>query len=146
MTVNRISGTVLLAFAIYMAIETRHLPLGSSSQPGPAYLPLILTLLMAILGVILICLGRSSPNVRSIAWPEGFHAVAIVACCFFATFAIETLGYRITMIVILGFLLGVLERMPIMWVLALTLGFSCGSYWIFNTLLNVMLPRGGLGF
>ena len=146
MTINRISGVALLALALYVAFESRVLPLGNSSQPGPAYLPVLLATLLGILGVILIFQGRSSPAIRSIAWPEGLHAMAIVACCFFATFAIETLGYRITMIIVLGFLFGVLERMPTLWVLVLTLGLSCGSYWVFDTLLKVMLPRGGLGF
>jgi hypothetical protein len=147
MTINRISGTAIILFALYMTFETSHLPLGTTSHPGPAYLPLLLTSLMGIMGVILIFFsGRSSPTVRSIVWPEGIHAMTIVLCCFFATFAIEILGYRITMMIILGFLFGVLERMKVWWVLALTLGFSCGSYWLFNNLLNVMLPRGGLGF
>jgi hypothetical protein len=30
--------------------------------------------------------------------------------------------------------------------LALTLGFSLGTFWLFDSLLRVPLPRGGWGF
>ena len=68
-----------------------------------------------------------------------------MGCCFFATFFIEVLGYRVTMMIVLGFLFGVVERMKIWWALGLTLGLTFGSYWVFNDLLMVILPRGGFG-
>jgi putative tricarboxylic transport membrane protein len=146
MTIDRIGGIALFLLAGYVAFETRVLPLGSHQVPGPGYLPLLLAVVLGVLGLLLIFLKRSAPSFRSLKWPEGLHALVLVACCFFATFAIEVLGYRVTMIIVLGFLFGVLERMKIWWVLGLTLGLSFGSYYIFNNVLMVILPRGGLGF
>jgi tetrahydromethanopterin S-methyltransferase subunit E len=83
---------------------------------------------------------------RSIRWEEARHAAAILACSFLATFGIERLGYRITMILILGFLFGVVERLKLWQVFVLTIGFSLGSFWVFDSLLRVILPRGGFGF
>jgi putative tricarboxylic transport membrane protein len=145
MTIDRVSGFALLLIAIFVAVESRVLPLGTHSRPGPAYLPLVVSLFLAVLAVILLLRGRLSKPMRTVEWTEGRHALAILACCFFATFAIEPLGYRITMILILGFLLAVLERMKIWWALAWTFALSLGSFWVFDTLLKVPLPRGGLG-
>jgi hypothetical protein len=143
---DRISGIVLFMLAIYVVIETRALPFGSNSNPGPGYLPVLLASFMAVLSLILIIRGKLSPPWKSIQWTEKFHAWAIIGCCFFAAFFIEWLGYRITMILVLGFLFGVLEKMKIGWVTALAVALSFGSFWVFDTLLMVPLPRGGLGF
>lgn len=145
MPIDRISGLALLIVAVFVAVETRVLPLGSHSHPGPGYLPLLLSSFLAVLAVILIIRARISALFRSLKWPERYHALAIVGCCFFATFAIEPLGYRVTLIIVLGVLFGLVERMKIWWVVGLTLGLSFGSYWVFNNLLRVILPQGSLG-
>ena len=54
-------------------------------------------------------------------------------------------GELITIALVLGFLFGVLERITIGWTLVLALGLSFGSFWVFDTLLMVPLPVGGLG-
>ncbi len=145
MAIDRISGIALLLLAIFVSVETRVLPLGSHSNPGPGYLPLSLALILAVFSVILIVRGKLSPPWESVHWPEKFHAVAIIGCCFFATFAIERLGYRLTLILVLVFLLGILERMKLRWVLPLAFILSWGSFWVFDTFLKVPLPRGGWG-
>jgi len=146
MTIDRISGGFLFVLALFVAWEDRVLPLGTHRHPGPGYFPLILSAILGILGLLLFLQGRSSPHVRSIRWEEVRHAAAILACSFLATFGIEKLGYRITMILILGFLFGVLERLKLWQVFVLTIGLSLGSFWTFDSLLRVILPRGGLGF
>ena len=106
MTLDRISGIALLLLAVFVAVETRVLPLGSHSNPGPGYLPLFLASFLAVLSVILIVWGKLSTLWKSVEWPEKFHALAIIGCCFFAAFSVEPLGYRVTIILILGFLSG----------------------------------------
>jgi putative tricarboxylic transport membrane protein len=145
MAIDRISGIVLLILAVFVAVETRVLPLGDHSNPGPGYLPLLLASILAVLSVVLIIRTKGSPLWKSVKWDEKFHAGAIIACCFLATFLIEPLGYRITLILILGFLFGVLERMKIWWALILALALSWGTFCVFDRMLMVPLPRGGLG-
>ncbi len=143
---DRISGIGLLIFAIFVVIETRVLPLGTHSNPGPGYLPIILASALAIFAMILIIQGKLSPPWKSIQWPEKVHAWTIIGGCFLVAFLIDPLGYRLTMALFLGFLFGVLEKMKIGWALLLALTLSWGSFWVFDTLLMVPLPRGGLGF
>jgi putative tricarboxylic transport membrane protein len=145
MAIDRISGIALLILAVFVAVETRVLPLGDHSNPGPAYLPLLLASILGVLSVVLIVRTKDSPLWKSIQWQEKFHGLAIVSCCFLATFCVEPLGYRITMILILGFLFGVVERMKIWWALILAFALSWGSFWVFDRMLMVPLPRGGLG-
>lgn len=146
MTTQRISGAFLFLFGLFVAWEGRVLPLGTHGRPGPGYFPLLLSVLLGILGLLLFLRGRSSVRFRSIRWEEAGHAVAILACCFLATFGMERLGYRITMILILGFLFGVVERLKLWQAFALTIGLSLGTFWVFDSLLRVVLPRGGFGF
>jgi hypothetical protein len=146
MTLDRISGAFLFLLGLFVAWEDRVLPLGTHGRPGPGYFPLLLSAILGILGLLLVLQGRSSPHLRSTRWGEARHAAAILACSFLATFGIERLGYRITMILILGFLFGVVERLKFWQVFALTIGLSLGSFWVFDSLLKVILPRGGFGF
>jgi hypothetical protein len=39
-----------------------------------------------------------------------------------------------------------MERLRLWLALALTLGLSLGTFWLFDTLLRVPLPRGAWGF
>ncbi len=146
MTVDRVSGAALFLFALVVAWEDRILPFGTHSVPGPGYLPLLLAAFLAILGILLFVRGRRDIPFRSIPWTEGPKAAAILICCGLSTWAMERLGYRISMAIILAFLFGVMERLKWWQVLSLSLGLSWGSFWVFDTMLKVILPRGYGGF
>lgn len=146
MTVDRISGGFLILLGLFVAWERRVLPLGTHSHPGPGYFPLVLSILLMILGGILVIRGGLAPVFRALKWPEGRHATAILGGCLFATFAMEQMGYRITMIIILGFLFGVMERLKVWQVFGLTIALVLGSFWVFDSFLKVPLPRGSWGF
>jgi putative tricarboxylic transport membrane protein len=146
MALDRLSGTILVLLGLFVVWERRVLPLGTHNQPGPGYFPLLLAILLIIFGGILIARGGLTRAFRSLSWSEAPHAIAILACSVFATLFMERVGYRITMIIILGFLLGAMERIRLWQALTLTLGLALGSFWLFDSLLRVPLPRGGWGF
>ena len=95
---------------------------------------------------LLLLRGGLAPAFRTLKWGEGRHAAAILGCSLFATFAMEIIGYRITMIIILGFLFGGVERLKTWQIFSLTLAMALGSFWVFDTFLKVPLPRGNWGF
>lgn len=146
MTLDRVSGGFLMLLGFFVLWERRVLPLGTHQQPGPGYFPFLLAVLLIVLGGILFLRGGLSKPFRSLKWPEAPHAVAILGCSVFATLFMEWIGYRITMLLILGFLFGIMERIKIWQTLTLTLALSLGTFWIFDSLLRVPLPRGGWGF
>jgi tripartite tricarboxylate transporter TctB family protein len=146
MTTDRASASVLILFALLVIWQSRQLPLGTFRQPGPAYVPLLLASLLLIFAVFLFLTGGRAPSLTSIRWTEWRHASAILAACAFAVFAIERLGFRLTVLLVLGFLVKIVEKRG--WALSLTfaLSFAFGSFFLFYTILRVPLPQGPLGF
>jgi hypothetical protein len=80
-----------------------------------------------------------------VGWAEWRHAAAIFGCCAFAAWGLDRLGYRITMAVVLAMLFRALERLGAVTSLVLTVGMAWGSFYLFDTLLKVPLPRGPFG-
>jgi Tripartite tricarboxylate transporter TctB family len=146
MTTDRVSASALVLFALLVIWETRQLPLGTFRQPGPAFIPILLALLLLSLAVFLLLTGRRAPLLSSISWIEWRHALAIWAASLFSVFAVERLGYRLTVLLVVGFLVKLVERRG--WILSLSfaIALSFGSFFLFYTLLRVPLPQGPLGF
>ncbi len=146
MTTDRLSGSALVIFSLLAIWESRVLPLGTFRQPGPAYIPVLLASLLLIFGVFLTAAGGRAPALSSIFWTEWRHALAIFAACIFATLGVERLGYRLTVVLVLGFLLKVVERRSWGLTAGLAVVLAFGSFYLFATLLRVPLPLGPLGF
>ncbi len=146
MRADQIAGLMISLAGAYAGWETLKLPLGSLDNPGPGYMPLILSVLLFALGLIVASAGGKSQPLADIRWPELRHAFAIFGTCVFAALAIEPLGYRLTVAVMLIFLVGVIEKKPPLAVILVSAGMAIGSYWLFATLLKVPLPPGLLGF
>jgi hypothetical protein len=146
LTSDRLSGSALVLFALLVMWESRVLPLGTLRQPGPAFIPILLALLLLIFGIFVVLTGGRTPLLSSIRWTEWSHAVAILAASVFSVFAIERLGYRLTVLLVLGFLVKIVEKRGWMQSLIFAFSLSFGSFFLFYTILRVPLPEGPLGF
>jgi len=146
MTTDRVSASILALVALFVIWESRHLPLGTFRQPGPAYVPVLLASLLFVFGVLLMLTSSRAPSLASLRWTEWRHALAILAVCVFALLGIERLGYRLTVLFMLSFLVKVVEKRG--WALSLVFASSLafGSYFLFYTTLRVPLPQGPWGF
>jgi len=144
-TIDRVAGGALILLALLTLALSRALPLGTLRTPGPAYMPVLLALLLLLFGVLLVVFGGRSALWSSVRWHEWRHAVAILAACVFAALALERLGYRLTMAAMLAFLLGVVERKSIVVTVVFSLALALATFFLFSTLLRVPLPRGPLG-
>ena len=143
---DRFSGLLLLALALYVGWENRVYPVGSLQDPGPGYLPLLLVIFLGAIGLLIALWGGRSPPLASIRWTETKRAVVILAACGVAIFALERIGYRLTVIALLVFFLGVIERRRPLPVALVSLGFAFASYYVIGDLLRVPLPRSPWGF
>lgn len=143
---DQFSGLMLLALALYVGWENRAYPIGSLAEPGPGYLPLLLVVFLGVVGLLIALWGVKSAPLASMRWPEATRAVMILIACGVATFALERIGYRITVIALLVFFLGVLERRRPLPVALVALGFSFASFYVIGDLLRVPLPRSPWGF
>lgn len=143
---DQLSGLVLLALALYVAWENQEYPVGTLAEPGPGYLPLLLAIFLGGLGLLITLGGFRSAPLASMKWPEAPRAVVILIACWVATLALERIGYRLTVIALLVFLLGVVERKKPLPVALVSIGFALVSYYVVADLLIVPLPRGPWGF
>ena len=143
---DQFSGLMLLALALYVAWANREYPVGSLAEPGPGYLPLALAVFLGATGLLIALWGGGSQLLASIRWPELTRAAVILAACAVAALALERIGYRLTIIALLIFLLGVIERRRPLPVALVSLGFGFASFYIVADLLHVPLPRSPWGF
>ena len=143
-TGERVAGFVLVAAAALVAAETRGLPLGSLGRPGPGYTPLLYAAILLALGA-LTALKRGGAALRDLRWGELRHALMILASVAFAAAVIDRLGYRMTMLAVVAFLVGGVECRPALPTALIALGLSFGTHFLFWTLLRVPLPAGPFG-
>lgn len=144
-TVDRVAGTGLVLLGLLTLWESRVLPLGSLRSPGPAYMPVVLAVIVLGLGALIWAFGTHSPRLGDVGWSEAGHALAILATCAFAALALERLGYRATMAVLIFVLLRAVERWSTGFAAGFAVGLSLATHYLFDTLLRVPLPRGPLG-
>lgn len=142
---DRVAALVLLALAGGIAWQCRRLPLGSFAEPGPAAWPLLLGILLAILSIAIFANGGNTALLRSIRWDERRHAACILGAAVFAALALETLGFRLTVLLMLLFLIGVAERRPLLPTILVSAGLSFGTHFAFSHWLKVPLPVGLFG-
>ena len=137
---DQVSGLILVALALYVWWMNRAYPLGTLSEPGPGYVPLLLAIFMGAMGLLVALSGGKSEPLAAMEWTEAKRAVALLIACSVAAYALERLGYRITMAALLVFFLGVMERRKPLMVALVGVGFSLITYYLFATLLRVPLP------
>ncbi len=145
LTVDRVGGGALALLAVLVLWESRALPLGVWRNPGPAAMPVVLALGALVLGVLIALGGGRSEPLAAVGWGEARHALVILGACAFAALALERLGYRLTMFLLLAFLVRAVERWSLPAAVAFGVGLAWGSFYLFNTLLRVPLPRGPWG-
>jgi hypothetical protein len=121
------------------------LPVGTWRNPGAAYMPLLTAGLLGLMAALVAVRG-GGPPLAALGWPEARHAVLLLAACAFAAWALERLGYRLTTALLVVFFLGVMERRRPLVAVAVALGLSLGSFYLFSDLLRVPLPRGPWDF
>lgn len=143
---DRFSGALLFLLAVFVLWQNRSYPLGTLSEPGAGFLPLLLGLAFVLVSLLIAWFGAGAVKLKDIGWGEAPRAVLILVACGVAASVFERIGYRLTLMGLLVFLLGVLERKPVIHVVLIAVGFSFISYYVFFNLLDVQLPRSPWGF
>lgn len=145
LTTDRIGGSALCLLALFVVWESRALPLGTLRHPGPGYFPVLLAVLLLILGALVWALGAGAAHVAGVGWGEARRALVILVVGAFICLGLERLGYRLTMLAALLFLVWLVERKNLLVAVVFAFALSFGSYYLFDTLLRVPLPRGPFG-
>jgi putative tricarboxylic transport membrane protein len=146
MTNDRVAGLALTGFGLLAAWQSLGFALGSMAQPGPGFLPFVLALILAAFGALVAVRGGRAPRFALSRFKGAGKVAAILVGLAFVALAMEWLGFRATIIVLLVYCLGVVERKPPLITALLAFGMAFGSHYLFATLLQVPLPAGVMGF
>jgi hypothetical protein len=139
---DHIAGGVFVAAGALVLAVSNDLPFGTLASPGAGMLPVLVITLMMLFGLVLLLQAGSSPPMAEISWSDLPHAlrVTVVAAC--AAAAYNTLGFILTMVLMLFVLVFVVERRGVLASLAFSIPIPLAIYAAFEYLLKSPLERG----
>jgi hypothetical protein len=101
---------------------------------------------MLAFGLVVLVRAGESPPLAEAGWDDLPHALRVIVVAATAIALFTTLGFVITMCVMLFALIFLIERQPFLPALAFSVGVTASTYVLFSVLLKTPLPRGILGF
>jgi hypothetical protein len=143
---DHVAGAFFVVFGLVVLALSGDLPFGTLSSPGAGMMPKLLLWLMVLFGAALIVGAVGSPPFAEIEWSDGKHALLVVIISGIAISLYTTLGFIITMTLLVFSLLMVVERKNVFRAAAYSLGLTMIAWWVFGTALKSPLETGILGF
>jgi putative tricarboxylic transport membrane protein len=147
--VYQAAALTFVGFGGLIVWESSKLRYYSTLGPGPGFFPLWLGAVMvflATLWLVQVSVGPADP-VPDGFWPDRRGAVRVLAVALslvFMTAAMDPLGFRISMFLVLAFLLYVLGRQSVLVTAVVSLLGSFGFYYALTAWLGGSLPTAGL--
>jgi hypothetical protein len=142
---DHVAGGLAIAAAVAVLAVSGDLPVGTVAFPGAGMMPTLICALMILFGVMMIARAGTSPPFASIGWSELPHAARVFAITAAAAALYTTLGFIITMSLLL-FVLVALEGRNLLAAAAFSLGVTLSTYALFTVALKTPLEQGLLGF
>jgi len=141
MKVDRFLGTGAVLLAIPVAVASWGFGVGSPKSPGAGFLPLLIAVVMAGLGLTLIL--RPAPNAPGETGESrwGKFGVSLATLLFYAA-ALEPLGYLLATAAMLLVQFRWVEDRSWRTSIAIALAAAVVSLILFRVLLKVSLPTG----
>lgn len=146
---DRLSSLFWMGLALFICWGSVRLSLGDFRQPGPGLFSFLAGAVLGLLSLILFWHAhKKGPEERKALWPN-LHAtgrmVWMVVALIVYTLGMNYVGFLFSTLLFLGFLLRGIGRQKWPAVIAVTILVSLASYFIFQSWLDVQLPRGFLG-
>jgi Tripartite tricarboxylate transporter TctB family len=141
---DHVAGGIAIAAALAVLAVSGDLPFGTLAFPGAGMLPKLVCGLMILFGAILMARGSASAPFSDIAWSDLPHAAQVLAITAAAIALYTTLGFIVTMSLML-FALVAGERRNLLAAAAYSLGVSLMTYWLFTVVLKSPLDQGIFG-
>jgi putative tricarboxylic transport membrane protein len=140
-----ITSIVLLALAVVTLLYAIKLPFGTLKSPHVGFFPLVVAILLGIFSLFLLWQAIKEKEGISFFWrgSEGWKRISLTLGTLFAiAIFFERLGYVISTLLLIAFLLWVIGRQK-WWVVIMTAFLSAlGFYLLFGILLKSQLPTG----
>lgn len=146
----QITALLFVLFSIFVAQESLKLELYSQMGPGPGFFPFWLAVVFGLISLVMLLQACRQANEPL---PAGFFPSkvgytrngAVLLALVATSLLIEPLGFRLTILGFLLFLLFALGRQNLLVTLLVALLGSFGTYYVFYEWLRVPLPVGILG-
>jgi hypothetical protein len=139
-------GFFVLAAAIVLAISG-DLPVGRLSMPGAGMMPKLACVLIILFGLMLILrANRDSEPVATLRWNDLPHALRVTAITAAAIICYRTLGFAITMTLLLFALTALTERRNPLHAALYSVGVVTLTWLLFAVALKTPLDKGIFGF
>ncbi len=139
---DQIAGGAFIALGILVFIIGWDLPFGSLTTPGAGMLPKVLATLMIAFAAIIIITSDGSETLSEMPWGDWKHAAAVLVVASLATLVYSTLGFLLTMPLLLFTLLAGVERRNLIAAAIFSVALTLFCYWLFAILLKSPLERG----
>jgi len=142
---DHVAGGAAIAAALAVLAMSGDLPFGTLAFPGAGMMPKLVCALMILFGAMLLLRGGASAPFSEIAWGDLPHAVRVLAITAMAVALYTTLGFIITMALML-FALIAFEGRNLIVAAVYSLSVSLVTYALFTIVLKSPLEQGILGF
>jgi hypothetical protein len=142
---DHVTGGAAIATAVAVLAVSGDLPFGTLTFPGAGMMPKLICALMILFGIMLIARAGASLPFASISWSDLPHAARVFAITAVAVALYTTLGFILTMSLML-FALIALEGRNLLAAAAFSLGVTLSTYALFTVALKTPLEQGLLGF
>ena len=137
---DHIAGGVFIAAGALVFAMSGDLPFGTLASPGAGMMPKLVLGLLIAFGAIIVARAGESPPLAAIAWNDFRHAATAAAIAAMATALYTVIGFVLSISLLMFVLLYFVERRRLWLALAISVGMTVGSYFLFNTLLKSPLP------
>jgi hypothetical protein len=143
---DHVAGAFFVAVGVLVVALSGDLPLGGLSMPGAGFMPLLVAALIIVFGLSLFLRARESKPFAEIAWDDGKHAAAVLGITTIAVALYVTLGFIITMVLMMVALLVIIEKRNIVRAGLYSVVVAVTTYLVFVHMLQSPLPPGVLGY
>ena len=143
---DHIAGGAFVAFGLLVFALSGDLPFGTLSFPGAGMMPKLGAGFLILFALLLILRANESAPVATVSWRDLPHAARVVAITAAAIALYQTLGFPITMALLLFALTFLTERRNPLVAAGFSIGVVGLTYLLFTVLLRTPLERGILGF
>ena len=143
---DHVAGGAFIALGIAVFALGGDLPFGRLSAPGAGMMPKLVAGLMMAVAALVMLSARESPPFASVDWSDRGHAFLLVLITAVAVASYQTLGFLITMALLVFALLVVVERRNVLIAAVYSVGLTLFAYWLFGKALKSPLERGLLWF
>jgi Tripartite tricarboxylate transporter TctB family len=143
---DHIAGGGFIIFGIVILALSGDLPVGQLSMPGAGMMPKLMACLIVFLGFTLVLRAGESEPLASVRWTDLPHAARVAAITAAAVALYQTLGFIVTMTLLLFVLVFGIERRHPLAGGIYSIGVAMLTYLLFTVLLRTPLDQGIFGF